>query len=105
MKIADALKIIDDNWVEKPGGFRVCMQRREGSEWVTDYSPDIEAAPLDSDVTTWRLAWKLAQCTPAREGDPLEGDLVNIHVVDQDNNQIAYYETGEMDVFNARDTK
>jgi hypothetical protein len=101
MKIADALKIIDDNWIEKSKGFRVCMQRREGLEWVTDYSPDETAAPLDSDVTTWRLAWKLAQCTPVREGGPQEGDLVNIYVVDQDNNAIDYYATGEKEIFNA----
>ena len=100
MKIADALKLIDDNWVEKPKGFRVCMQRREGSEWVTDYSPGEKAAPLDSDVTTWRLAWKLAESKPLKGDDPQEGDLVNIHVVDQDNHQVAYYATGEMDVFN-----
>lgn len=100
MDITEALKIIDDKWIEKPKGFRVCMQRREGSVWVTDYSPEGEAAPLDSDVTTWRLAWKLAQSTPLGGGDPQEGDLVNLFVVDQDNNAIAYYATGEKDVFN-----
>ena len=76
MKIADALKIIDDNWVQKPQGFRVCMQRREGSEWVTVYSPGEKAAPLDSDVAAWRTAWKLAQSTPLKEGEPQEGDMV-----------------------------
>jgi hypothetical protein len=100
MKIAEALKFIDDNWVQKPKGFRVCMQRRVGSEWVTDYSPGEKAAPLDSDVTTWRLAWKLAVSTPLREGEPQEDDLVNIYVVDQDNNQIDYYATGEQEIFN-----
>ena len=101
MKIADALKIIDNNWIEKSKGYRVCMQRREGSAWVTDYSPEETAAPLDSDVTTWRLAWKLAQCTPVRAEGPQEGDLVNIYVVDQDNNAIAYYASGEKEIFNA----
>ncbi len=101
MKIADAIKIIDDNWVTKPKGFRVCMQRREGSEWVTDYSPGEKTAPLDSDVTTWRLAWKLAASTPLREGETQEGDLVNLFVVDQDNNPVDYYSTGEKETFNA----
>jgi len=100
MKITEAIKIIDDNWVVKPKGFRVRMQRREGSEWVNDYSPGEKAAPLDSDVTTWRLAWKLAVSKPLREGEPQEDDLVNIYVVDQDNNQIDYYATGEKEIFN-----
>ena len=101
MKITEAIKIIDAKWVEKKKGYRVCMQRREGSGWVTDYTPGEKAAPLDSDVTTWRLAWKLAQGTPLREGTPQEGDLVNIYVVDQDNNQVDYYATGEKEIFNA----
>ncbi len=79
MKIADALKIIDENWVKKQKGFRACLQRREGSEWVIDYSPGEKAAPLDSDVATWRLAWKLAQSTPLRDGDPQEGDMIISH--------------------------
>jgi hypothetical protein len=101
MKIADAMKIIDENWVQKKKGYRVCMQRREGSEWVTDYSPGEKASPLDSDVTTWRLAWKLAVSTPLREGGPQEGDMVNLFVVDQDNNPVDYYATGEKETFNA----
>jgi len=100
MKITDAIKIIDDNWITKPKGFRVCMQRREGSEWVIDYTPDEKAAPLDSDVTTWRTAWKLSVSTPLRDGAPQEGDLVNIFVVDQDNNPVDYYATGEKETFN-----
>ena len=104
MNITEAIKIIDDNWVAKPKGFRVRMQRREGSEWVTDYSPGVTAAPLDSDVTTWRLAWKLAQCTPLREDAPREGDMVNIHVVDQDDNPVGYYATGKQETFNACST-
>ena len=101
MKITEAIKIIDENWVEKPKGFRACMQRREGSEWVTVYTPDEKAAPLDSDVAAWRTAWKLAQCTPLRDGDPQEGDMINLFVVDQDNNPIDYYSTGEKEIFNA----
>ena len=102
MKITEAIKIIDNNWIEKQKGFRVYMQRREGSEWVVDYTPDQEATPLDSDVAAWRTAWKLAQSTPLREGEAQEGDMVNLHVVDQDNNPIAYYETGKKEIFNAR---
>lgn len=101
MKINEAMKLIDDNWVQKKKGFRVCLQRREGSDWITEHSPDEKAAPLDSDVTSWRLAWKLAQSTPLRPEGPREGDLVNIFVVDQDNNPIDYYSTGAREIFNA----
>jgi len=100
MKIADALKTIDGNWIKKKKGFRVFLQRREGSKWITDYSPGEKAGPLDSDVTTWRLAWKLAQSTPLRSGEPQEGDMINIFVVDQDNNPIINYATGEKEKFN-----
>jgi len=100
MKITDAMKVIDDKWIEKKKGFRVCLQRREGTEWVTDYTPGEKVAPLDSDVTTWRLAWKLAQSTPPGSGDPQDGDMINIFVVDQDNNPITYYATGAKETFN-----
>ncbi|MCG6910100.1 MAG: hypothetical protein LJE94_08255 [Deltaproteobacteria bacterium] len=101
MKITEAMQLIDENWVQKKKGFRVCLQRREGSDWITEYSPGEKAAPLDSDVTTWRLAWKLAQSTPLRTDGPREGDMVNVFVVDQDNAPITYYSTGEKAVFNA----
>ena len=100
MKIADAMKTIDKNWVEKKKGFRVCMQRYEGTEWVDDQSPGENSDPLDSDVTSWRFAWKLAKSTPLRTGEPQEGDMVNIFVVDQDNNPIFYYASGEKEIFN-----
>ena len=77
------------------------MQRREGSEWVIDYTPGEKAAPLDSDVTTWRTGLEAGASTPLREGEPQEGDLVNLYVVDQDNNPVDYYATGERETFNA----
>ncbi len=30
----------------------------------------------------------------------MEGDMVNVHVVDQDNNPINYYTTGAKEIFN-----
>jgi len=73
MKIAEAMKIIDQKWVEKEAGFRVQFKRYTGSEWVADISPPADAAALDSDVTTWRLAWKLAESTPLTDEAPPGG--------------------------------
>ncbi|MCG8636699.1 MAG: hypothetical protein MI863_22895 [Desulfobacterales bacterium] len=101
MKISDAMKKIDESWVTKKKGFRVRMHRREGNDWVLDCSPGEKSSPLDSDVTSWRLAWKLAQSTPLRKGEAQEGDMVNIHVVDQDDVAVIYYATGENEVFNS----
>ena len=100
MKIADAMKTIDKNWIEKKKGFRVSMHRYEATGWVFDQTPGENAAPLDSDVTSWRLAWKLAQSTPLRTGEPQEGDMINIFVVDQDNNPIFHYASGEKEILN-----
>ena len=100
MKIAEAMKTIDDNWIKKKKGFRVHIQRFEGATWVVDYSPGEKAGPLDSDVTSWRLAWKLAQSTPLRVGDFQDGDMINVFVVDQDNSPIIYYATGKKEIFN-----
>ena len=70
---------------------------------MTDYVPADGEKLLDSDVVAWRTAWKLAASTPLREGEPQEGDLVNIYVVDQDNNPVDYYATGKRETFNACD--
>ena len=74
-------------------------RQRAGIEAVL--SPPADAAPLNSDVTAWRYAWKLAQSTPMRPDQPKEGDMLNIFVVDQDNQPILYYATGEKEIFNA----
>jgi len=52
MKVAKSLKMLDQKWVRKPKGYRVCFQQKVDSELVTDYCPELDDAPLDSDVTT-----------------------------------------------------
>jgi hypothetical protein len=100
MKIADGLKIIENGWIRKPKGFRVSFQRHAESGLENGLSPPPGTAPLNSDVTAWRYAWKLAQSTSLRTGAPRAGDMINIFVVDQDNNPILYYATGEKEIFN-----
>ena len=62
MKINEALKRIDAGWVGKPKGFRVRFNIYTAGRWDTDFSPEESAAPLDSDVTAWRLAWIYSAC-------------------------------------------
>jgi hypothetical protein len=100
MKIVDAMKVIDAKWVEKQQGFRVKFKRFDGTEWIDDVSPPEDASLLDSDVTDWRLAWKLAQSTPLSGSEAKEGDMADIRVVDHKGLPVEYYATGEMTVFN-----
>jgi hypothetical protein len=100
MKITEGLKIIENGWIKKPKGFRVSFQKQTESGIETGLSPPSDAAPLNSDVTAWRYAWKLAQSTPLGSDAPQQGDLINILVVDQDNQAIRYYATGQKKIFN-----
>ena len=63
MKIGQALKVIDNGWVKKNKGYRVRYQRQTDSGLATEHTPDLDDAPLDSDVAAWRTAWKLLQST------------------------------------------
>ena len=100
MKIAEGLKIIENGWIKKPKGFRVSFQKQTETGIEAGLSPPHDAAPLNSDVTAWRYAWKLAQSTPLRPDALQAGDLLNIFVVDQDNHPIVYYATGENEKLN-----
>ena len=102
MKVGKSLKIVDQKWVRKSKGYRVCFQQKVNSELVTDNCPGLDDAPLDSDVTTWRLAWKLAFSTQTDGDDIAEDELVNVHVVDDLGNPVTYYATNEANVFNPK---
>ena len=103
MKVSEALKVIDDGWVKKPKGFRVHFQKKENSEWVTEYSPGEKENPLDSDVVAWRLAWKLAETKNSDTPENADGVFFNIYVVDDLGNPIKYYASNQFDVFNRRE--
>ncbi|MCK5099608.1 MAG: hypothetical protein KAR45_15980, partial [Desulfobacteraceae bacterium] len=100
MKIAQGMKLISEGWIQKPKGFRVRFQQFVDDELVTGYSPGLEDKPLDSDVTTWRYAWKLFKATQAGEDILSTGELVNVTVVDDQDTMVIYYATGKTEIFN-----
>ena len=102
MKIADGLKLIESGWIRKPKGFRVRFHRQTEAGIEAGLSPPPEAAPLNSDVTAWRYAWKLWQATraAAETGDP--GALYNITVVDDQDLPFRFYGTGEFETYNPK---
>lgn len=102
MKEKEALELIDAGWCRKPKGFRVHFQKRVDGAWQTDYVP--EKGHYDSDVVTWRLAWKLYQATRSDSNEAgAKRMLVNIFVEDDAGNPIKYYATGQYEVFNRFD--
>lgn len=103
MKVGDALKRIDSGWVRKPTGFRVRFDIFRNGSWMTDTSPDVSEAPLDSDVTAWRLAWKLAQAGGHDQPERSEGDLANITVVDDQGCRFRCYITNDYLVYHPQE--
>ena len=102
MKLAEGLKRISEGWIIKPKGYRVRFQQLVEGELVTEYSPGLEDKPLDSDVTTWRYAWKLSKATQPESETILLGDLVNVTVVDDKDTMVNYYATGKPEIFNSK---
>lgn len=102
MKIANALSIIENGWIRKPTGFRVKFHRQTETGFEVDYSPSQEEAPLNSDVTAWRFAWKLGQATQAEAETGGPGALYDIIVVDARDQPIRFYGTGELEAYNPR---
>ncbi len=102
MKVTEGLKIIEAGRIRKPKGFRVKYQKLVDGQLVTGYSPPEGSAPLDSDVTTWRYAWNLSVSVRCDATDVQEAELVNIHVVDDQDEKVKYYATNTYEVFNQK---
>lgn len=100
MKIAEGLRIIQNGWIRKPKGFRVRFHQQTATGFEVAYSPPLEDAPLNSDVTAWRYAWKLWQATQAEAQAGRLGELYNIVVVDDLDHPVRFYGTGELDTYN-----
>ena len=99
MKIADGLKMIENGWIRKPKGFRVRFHRQTDAGLEAGLSPPPEAAPLTSDVTAWRYAWKLWQATQAAAET---GALYNITVVDDQDRPFRFYGSGDFETYNPK---
>lgn len=102
MKVADGLKVIEKGWIRKPKGFRVKFHHRTADGVETGFSPPPGAAPLTSDVTAWRYAWKLWQATRPLADTDAPGALYNITVVDDEHRPIRFYGTGTPETYNPK---
>jgi len=100
MNVKELLKTVDNGWVQKPKGFRVCHQKRMDDEFITEYTPDKKLSPFDSDVTAWRSAWKLNQATKTNGAEIGENELFNIYVIDDKGERVKYYATSQFEVYN-----
>ena len=102
MKIAEGLKLIQEEWVRKPKGFRVKFHKQTEDGLETTFSPPQGIAPLNSDVTAWRYAWKLWQASKeaSESGEP--GAFFNITVVDDLDQPFRFYGSGEYEVYSPK---
>ncbi len=102
MKIADGLKIIENGWIRKPKGFRVRFHKQTETGIEAGLSPPPGTAPLDSDITAWRYAWKLWKATQTESETGTPGALYNITVVDDQDHPFRFYGTGEFKTYNPK---
>ncbi|MGD9825284.1 hypothetical protein [Desulfobacter sp.] len=102
MDIAAGMKIIKEKWITKPLGFRVRFQKKINDTLVTEYTPDISDNLLDSDVVAWRYAWKLWMSTKSDTAHIMDGEFVNITVVDDKDNPVNYYATNQATIYNVK---
>ncbi len=102
MKLADGMKLINEGWAQKPKGFRVKYEKIVKGKKVIEYSPGLDDSPLDSDVTTWRYAWKLYKSTNEDSHKDDREEFLNVCVVDENDTPIDYYVTGKKEIFNPK---
>ncbi len=102
MKIADGLTLIGNGWIRKPKGFRVRFHRQTEAGVEVGISPPSEDAPLNSDVTAWRYAWKLWQATQAAAETGAPGALYNITVVDDQDLPFRFYGSGDFETYSPK---
>ena len=99
MNVAEGLKVIENGWIRKPKGFRVRFHRQTDDGVKEGFSPPPDTAPLNSDVTAWRYAWKLWQATQAQAEADAPGALFNITVVDDQDQPVRFYGNGKLETY------
>jgi len=102
MELKEAMKIIGEGWVQRPKGFRVRFERREGGQWVSDSFPSESETPFTSDVMAWELARRFAEASQKRPSEAAEGDIASITVVDDKGEPVAFYATGAIRIIRSR---
>ena len=100
MKITEGLNIISTGWIRKPKGFRVRFHKPTETGFKVGYSPPLDDAPMASDVTARRYAWKLWQATQKEVEANSPEAIYNIVVVDDLDRPFPSYATGELERYN-----
>lgn len=102
MDLKEAMKMIGAGWVQRPKGFRVRFERRQGDEWVTDSFPSEKEPLLTSDVMAWELARRFAEAGRKEATGGADGDFSSITVVDDKGRPVTFYGTDRILVLNPR---
>jgi len=102
MELKEAMKMIANGWIQRPKGFRVRFERRQGDQWISDTFPSEGEALLTSDVMAWELARRFAEATGKGGTGEAEGEISSITVVDHTGSPVNFYGTDAIRVLNPR---
>jgi hypothetical protein len=102
MNLKEAMQMIGTGWIQRPKGFRVRFDRRQGDQWISDFFPSEGEPLLTSDVMAWELARRFAEATRKEATGEAEGDISSITVVDHKGSPVKFYGTDTIRVLNPR---
>jgi hypothetical protein len=100
MELKEAMQMIGAGWIQRPKGFRVRFERRQGEKWLSDFFPSETETLLSSDVMAWELARRFAEATQREAAGEAEGDISDITVVDDKGSPVRFYGTNAIRVLN-----
>ena len=102
MDLKEAMQRIGAGWIQRPKGFRVRFERRQGDQWIPDSFPSEGETLFNSDVMAWELARRFAEATGKMTPEESEGDISEITVVDHTGAPVKFYGTDSIRVLNPR---